>query len=628
MTNQFIKTMKDLTPMQRSAVELDSGPVMVLAGPGSGKTRVLTCRIARLLESSPGERFRVLGLTFTNKAAHEMKTRIEELVPDALDRAEIRTIHGFCTQVLRQHGVHCNVKPNFEIYARTADRQAVLEDALRDDHEKFTYDEVRFLPPIDTLKSRLIKPEQAKTYLQNESSLPQEIVEQISLAYKLYEARLQISNALDFNSLIQLAFELFNYPVVVRHYQIVYRHLLIDELHHTNSAQYKLLKQMTAGNFQNIFAVADDDQTVHEWNFASVQRISDFVRDFECDKVIQLTDNFRCPPKVVDAANRLLVYNVRRDASKATTAAKTYHSEDYHPEIGIRVFDDDGTEARQIAEEIAQLGGVERQRTVVLGRSRALLEPLGAALTALDVPLNNLGRRDDFASPQALWLLAYLKQINRPLDRRNLISLTNCFANFTECPFDAEDVILRSETCQITVLSAWLSEVQRTMPDCFEYVDTIGGLKFSKMLEHVAKSFGSQDVDIALDEDLSAWRKIVRDVRADNRSLKLDQFLQEVELSSKEPNPIAGSVNLGTVHGAKGMEFDTVYLIGLAEEVFPSWHSVKKGDGSAAIEEERRNCFVAITRAKERLILSRAKSYKSWPKAPSRFLREMGLAAG
>ena len=204
----------------------------------------------------------------------------------------------------------------------------------------------------------------------------------------------------------------------------------------------------------------------------------------------------------------------------------------------------------------------------MLGRSRALLEPLGAALVALDVPLNNLGRRDDFASPQAQWLLAYLKQINRPLDRRNLISLTNYFANFTKCPFDAEDVILRSETCQITLLSAWLSEVQRTMPDCFKNIETIEDLKFSNMLEHVAESFGSQDVDIALDEDLSAWRKIVRDVRADKKRLKLDQFLQEVELSSKEPNPVEGSVNIGTVHGAKGMEFDTVYSNRFAEEVF------------------------------------------------------------
>ncbi len=618
--------------MQRRVVEWDDGPLLVVAGPGAGKTQVLTCRVARLLEASPNERFRILGLTFTNKAAHEMRTRIATLVPDAAERAEINTFHGFCAQLLRQHGVHRGIKSNFEIYSRTADRQAVLEDALRGRPDYLGDDDNRLLGRIDALKARLVGLEQASRYLRVKAGLSPQAAERLALAYRLYEEELKRSNALDFNSLICQAFELLQHSSLARHCQTVYRHWLIDEFQDTNDPQYRLLRRMAGADFRRLFAVADDDQTIYEWNGANVHRIRNLVDDFGCE-VIQLTDNFRCPSAVVEAANRLVVYNVRRDPTKAPAAFAARHAQGHEPEIQSRVYSDDREEACGVAAEIAALGAGERAETVVLARSRALLTPVRSALEALSVPVALLGRRDDFTSPQMRWLVACLKQINRPLDRRNLVTLAGAFTSFSGSPLDVEEVIVRSETDQVTPLAAWFDAVRQAAPSELPVVEAVarlasGSARLADSVAEVMGCFKGDDADNAddgLKDDLSAWRRLEREIRQARGSVTLDQFLQEIDLRSKEPAQAPGTASLGTVHGSKGLEFDRVYLIGLAEGVFPSWHSVKNGNGSAAIEEERRSCFVAITRTRRRLILSRARSYRRWPKEPSRFLGEMGL---
>ena len=629
MASILAATMQELTDMQRKVVKWDDGPLLVVAGPGAGKTQVLTCRVARLLDASPGERFRILGLTFTNKAAHEMKRRIETLVPDAAERAEIDTFHGFCAQLLRQHGVHRGIKSNFEIYSRTADRKAVLDDALRGWSDCSGGDDNRLLTRIDALKARLVGPGQASQYLRTNSDLSPKAAERLAVAYRLYEEELNRSNALDFNSLLCHAFELLRHPALVRHCQTVYRHWLIDEFQDTNDPQYRLLQRMAGDNFRRLFAVADDDQTIYEWNGANVHRIRSLVNDFGCE-VIQLTDNFRCPPAVVEAANRLVVYNVRRDPAKAPAASAASQAQSGETDIQGRVFSDDVEEACRIAAEIAALGAAERAETVVLARSRALLKPVREALAALSVPVVLLGRRDDFASPQMRWLVACLKQVNRPLNRRNLVALTGAFTNFSGVSLDVEEVIARSETDQVTPLVAWLDAIRQAVPSELPAVEAVADLAsgIAPLTEAVAKVIGcfeSDDANGDLRDDVNAWRRLEREIRQARGSVTLDQFLQEMELRSKEPAPAPGAISLGTVHGSKGLEFDRVYLIGLAEEVFPSWHSVKRGSDGAAIEEERRSCFVAITRTKRRLILSRAHVYSGWSKKPSRFLGEMGL---
>ncbi len=616
-------TLHELSDIQRRAVQWDHGPLLVLAGPGSGKTRVLTCRVAQLLDQSRDRRFRVLALTFTNKAAHEMSSRVTKLVPGLDERADIHTFHSFCAQVLRQHGAHLGIRPDFAIFSRKSDRQAVLEDAIRREQQHLGHEFYRILPMIDTLKARMIGPEE----VENRDHYSKELAQ----VYRLYENELRRANALDFSSLILEAYKLFNYPVMARHYQTIYRYWMVDEFQDTNDAQYKLIRRMAGENFDQIFAVADDDQTIYEWNGANVRRIRSLVEDFNCE-VVQLPTNFRCPPRIVEAANRLLVYNVRRDQSKHPALPARPGNSTGIQQVQLRVFRTDADEAAGISHEIANLDDTERAQTLVLARTRALLEALHDAFNAEHISATLLMRRDDFVSPQLRWLVACLKQINRPLDRLNLTALVETFSDFTSESIDFEYLLARAQTKDLHYLSVWLDTVRQCarLSPFEELIEPIaalatGGLNPTSAINQVLQCFKENGPSEDLKDDLSAWRRLSGEIRTAVGPVPLDRFLQELELRSKKPVADPGAVRLSTIHGAKGLEFDTVYLIGLAEEVLPSWHSVRKGSDSAAIEEERRGCFVAITRTKKRLVLSRASRYRTWPKEPSRFLAEMGF---
>ena len=642
MATRLEASLHELSDVQRKAVEWDDGALLVLAGPGSGKTRVLTGRVARLLDRSRDERFRVLALTFTNKAAHEMSSRLTTLAPGLEERADIHTFHSFCTQVLRQHGVHLGIKPDFAIYSRTSDRRAVLDDALGRDSRHADSEDRRLLPRIDALKARLVRPEQTEEWLAGRNDAPPDEACRLASAYRLYEEELRRANALDSNSLIFEAYRLFGYRAMAQHYQTVYRYWHVDEFQDTNGVQYALLRRMAGEDFRRVFAVADDDQTIYEWNGASIRRIGTLVADFDCE-VVQLPTNFRCPPRIVEAANRLVVYNARRaEAKRPAEPAPRSPSLDNRP-IGCRVFETDRAEATGIAAEIAGLDFDERGRTLVLARTRALLESMRAALQEEGVNAMILSRRDDFASPEMRWLAACLKQIDRPLDRRNLATLGEAFGSFVPgcvgsstgapAPWDFDEVLSRSGTEKVTYLSVWIRAAQAAgLPSpAAEIVDLIarlsaGELKLASAIDRILGHLESGEPGEDLRDDISAWRRLAGEIRTAVGPTSLHRFLQELELRSKEPVPEPGSVSLATIHGAKGLEFDTVYLIGLVEEILPSWHSVRNGNGSAALEEERRGCFVAITRTKERLILSRAQQYKGWAKQPSRFLAEMGFA--
>ena len=635
MVDRTLETsLHELTDIQRRAVNWGKGSLLVLAGPGSGKTRVLTCRVARLLNASRDQRFRILALTFTNKAAHEMASRVTLLAPGLEGRAYIDTFHGFCSQVLRQHGVHLGLKPNFTIYSRRSDRQAVLEDAISLDSQRFDRDDRQLLPLIDRLKAKLIRPQHAEQRIAEWKGTSPEDAKRVATAYRLYEEELRRANAMDFNSLIFDAYKLFRHPTMARHYQTVYRYWLIDEFQDTNAAQYALLKRMAGQNFREIFAVADDDQTIYEWNGANVSRIFTLVKDFSCE-VVQLPTNFRCPPRIVEAANRLLVYNVRRVKTKQLTESAQPNRFAGDEPIQYRVFATDSEEVTEIAEEIADLEIAVRRHTAVLARTRALLTSMRDALERQGVPCAMLMRRDDFASPEMRWLVACLRQITRPLDLRNLATLVNTFGSITSSPLDFDEMVSRAAAESITYLSLWTDAAQRAeLPSPLTKVIGVvaelaaGTVKMKPAIQQILSQFESEDSNIDLQEDLNAWRRLSREISASHGFTTLDRFLQELELRSKEPAPEPGAVSLATIHGSKGLEFDTVYLIGLAEEILPSWHSVQKGSGSAALEEERRGCFVAITRTKRRLVLSRARQYKSWSKSPSRFLKEMGFLNG
>jgi DNA helicase-2/ATP-dependent DNA helicase PcrA len=636
MINPLEPVLEKLTQIQRQAVNWDDGPLLVLAGPGSGKTQVLTCRIARLLDSSREQNFRVLALTFTNKAADEMRARVATFVPGLEERANIGTFHSFCGQILRQHGVHIGINPDFAIYSADDDRKAVLEDALRRaeaEGKPVNTDDVRWINLIDRLKSKLIEPSAAEQALARLADRDR-IVE----AYGVYEQELRRINALDFNSLIFEAYRLVTtYPAIAARYRRSYPYWLIDEFQDTNTAQYRLVRALAGNDFRNIFAVADDDQIIYEWNGASYRQIQSFLADYSA-QALQLPTNYRCPPAIVDAANRLVVYNAQRTSSKEPLiAGKTEVKYPVAEHIQLRVYDTDEEEAAGIAEEIAQHGRVRWGQTTVLARTKALLERMHTALHNRHVPSSIAQRRDDFLSPQFRWLVAVLRQLTRPLDRRILAVLIEAFNRMSEIAVSVEQVIAEAETTGRSYFVTWIDtasrQVQRTEhSDLLALLTTLEADPASvepvveTILVEFAKLSLGDGIDSDLAEDAAAWRELSRDIAAHiGKTAPLDQFLQELQLRSKEPAPKPDTVTLMTIHGAKGREFEFVFVIGLAEDVIPSFQAKQKGDRSPEMEEERRNCFVAITRTKECLVLSRAAEYRGWPKEPSRFLVEMGL---
>jgi DNA helicase-2/ATP-dependent DNA helicase PcrA len=639
METAFETAFKKLTDIQRQAVLWDQGPLLVLAGPGSGKTQVLTCRIAQLLDASRQQNFRILALTFTNKAADEMKARVASFVPGLEERANIGTFHGFCAQILRQHGVHIGINPDFAIYSADDDRKAVLEDALRaayDQGKQVSTDDVKYLAIIDRLKSRLIEPSGCEKELAGTVDCGK-----VTSAYKLYEQEMRRINVLDFNSLILESYRLLiTYPAIAARYRKSYPHWLIDEFQDTNSAQYKLVRSLAGTEFQNLFAVADDDQIIYEWNGASFKQIQCFLSDYSA-QVIQLPTNYRCPEAIVEAANHLVVYNAQRTSSKKPLiAGKTELRYPPSEHIRLLVFETDEQEAAGISTEIAERGHTIWGQTAVLARTKALLEQMNIALHESGVPSVIAQRRDDFLSAQFRWLVAVLRQFTRPLDRRNLAVLIEAFNRLTGISVSVKQVIAAAETTGKSYLTTWIETASASplKPSVNVLLTKIaaaaGDLAFiratiDEILGMIAGELNGPDPnpdDLA--EDLAAWKEITHDIANHlGKNPPLDQFLQELQLRSKEPTPKPGTVTLMTIHGAKGREFDFVYVVGLAEDIMPSFQSKKKGNTSPEMEEERRNCFVAITRTKECLVLSRGESYRGWKKAPSRFLVEMGLAS-
>jgi len=625
-----------LTEIQRQAVEWDQGPLMVLAGPGSGKTQVLTCRIARLLDSSRSRNFHVLALTFTNKAADEMKSRVAALVPGLEERANIGTFHSFCAQVLRLHGVHLGIKPNFTIYSTDEDRRALLQDAIRRalrEGKQSSAEDVKYLGMIDRLKGRLIEPAASQDVIARFDDR-----DRISSTYRLYENELRGLNALDFNSLIFEVHRLVTtFPAIAERYRRSNPFWLIDEFQDTNNAQYKLIQALAGKEFRNLFVVADDDQIIYEWNGASFRQIQSFLSDFAAD-LIQLPTNYRCPPAIVDVANRLVAYNAQRTSDKKPLVAGKTTPKFTRPEqLQVRVFPTEEEEALGVAREIGDRGKAYWGQTAILARNRFLLDRVLDALHKLKIPSAIAQRRDDFLSPQVRWLAACLKQVARPLDRRNLGVLVEAFNRITGLSVAADLVSIDAETTQRGYLVTWLEAVRGEHMSAAQaqLLDSIVPLvsepsAFKTVVDAILEIFSIQTSDpnaqADLAEDLAAWRELSRDIaRQVGRDVPLDQFLQELQLRSKESSPKPDMVRLLTIHGAKGKEFEIVYLIGLAEDVIPSYQSRQKGGQSREMEEERRNCFVAITRAKECLVLTRAERYRGWPKEPSRFLVEMGL---
>ncbi len=629
MTDRMKETLNSLTPIQCDAVNWINGSALVLAGPGAGKTRVLTTRIAKLLEESPNKKFKVLALTFTTKAAAEMLQRVEQLVPEAAEeRTFIGTFHGFCAEILGQHGSHIGIQPDFGICDQPGDRRGLLTDAIHEavnEGEQMYDEDIRWLDTIDRMKARVISPEKAASQNNNPRMVR---------AYELYEAKLRSENLMDFNGLILDACRLLaEKPAVAKRIRDTYPYWLLDEFQDTSPAQYWLLHYLSGGEFRNIFAVADEDQIIYQWAGASYSQIEKFREKYK-PVLIQLVENHRCPPEIVQIANRLVAHNTQRIPEKKLTLAARKLPTDA---MSLRTFETDIEEQEFLASELLLNGPECWGKSAILGRTRALLEPTLSYLKNKGIRAVILQRRDNFISPQFVWLQTCLDQVLRPLDKRAYVKFVNSANSIADIELDPILLISEAEASGIGFLEHWAKEAQKTDS---KVAQLLGNFvinivcsrqdweevvkKAIPVLQESSPVFEDAVSDFA--EDYTAWINCIKEIRLGKGGhLELSDIVQGLALRSKEPPRDPDAVALLTIHASKGLEFDNVYVIGLAEQEMPSWQSLKKGDTSSEMEEERRNCFVAITRTKERLTLSWAKNYRGYKRLPSRFLSEMGL---
>lgn len=630
-----------LNANQRRAVEWSGGHLLVLAGPGSGKTRVLTLRVARLIANSPTEHFRVLGLTFTTKAAMEMRDRVEGLISDGRERALLTTFHSFCAELLRQHGSHVGVRPDFAILTQDADREAVLGDAANELQRQGL--EVgdrasRMLPVIDRLFADCMQDDQVAGSCQD-----RETGEVAAALFPEYRRQLTSNNRLDFASLLYLAEKLLRErPQVGRHVQMVYPYICVDEFQDTNLAQYRVLTELSGGGSSTLFVVADDDQIIYQWNGASPERLEELRADFTMD-VVQLPESYRCPGPVIELANNLIGHNLGRPSDKKQLLPVKVN--DSWECIRCCHFHTARAELEWIAEDIRKRPASERRDCVVLGRTRKLLEEVVSILESQGVRAHLVERKSEFESVPMSWLHAALRLANARHDREQLRRLCKSFHAIEGVDIRVEDVTTEADSGGGDYLRTWCGralerhelepETKRFLQDgmlghLVDHMDheafVTEAFEWVECVERVEQT-SWEDVQIDYVEEKALWLQLAQDIQMKYGAgqLSLNVLLQEMDLAPKVPPPPSGSVPCMTVHGAKGLEFPRVYLCGLAEDVLPSYHSRKRGDTSREMQEERRNCFVAITRAIDTLTLTFADEYSGWSKRPSRFLREMGF---
>ncbi len=621
-------TYDQLNENQRRAADWTDGPVLVLAGPGSGKTAVLTLRVARLLQED--ENASALALTFTNKAAIEMRERVDELLGERTDRAKLCTFHSFAIDLLGQHGSHLGIRPDFLPLPQDEDRIALLNEVIRDLPEvevELPADRRNLLRLIDGVFGEGDAADGASLSLASRHRwLPR--------LFRRYCNAMVHANRLDFGSLLFFAARLLREkPMVARVVRLGWTHICVDEFQDTNRAQYDLLRLLAPARNHNLFVVADDDQIIYQWNGASPKRFRDLRTDYDV-RVIALPENYRCPPSIVSLANRLIERNVTRVVRKKTVAVREKGGQ-YADVVRFRSFPSPEQEADFVARDVRErrLPGPE---CVVLARTNRLVQDAADRLRQAGHDAYVSVRKNEFDSPALGVLMEALRLANSPHDRVVLRRLCLAWEGLTGNDVDAQSVEAAAALEGGDFLRTWLDVAVAADNGRYEealqriQTDLVDGLRFPQVVEGFLgggwRSWCGEDFVEETEEEVTTWRGLHEDLAAEHGgSVPLHTYLQQLDLLSKSPPAPPNALQCMTVHGAKGLEFSHVYLIGMAQEVFPSYRALRKGETSAAVEEERRSCFVAITRAQETLTLTGARTYFGYSKRPSQFLMEMGL---
>ncbi|MCB0881743.1 MAG: UvrD-helicase domain-containing protein [Thermoleophilia bacterium] len=629
-----------LNPPQAEAVLHDEGPLLVLAGAGSGKTRVLTHRIARLVAERGVPPWAILAITFTNKAAGEMRERIVGLIGPLGREVWASTFHSACVRILRREAEAAGLPRDFTIY--DADDQARLMRQCLVDED---VDPKRFAPravlaQISDAKNRLLAPEDLASQA---GSFTDDIVVRL---YRRYADRLRAAGALDFDDLLMVTVRLLENDEATRHrYQSRFQHVMVDEYQDTNHAQYRLVRILAAPQ-NNVMAVGDDDQGIYSWRGADVRNILDFERDYPDARVVALEQNYRSTGTILAAANAVVALNTGRRPKKLWTDLG-----DGEP-LTVAGFRDEHDEARAVASEIdrAAAEGVRMDQIAVFYRTNAQSRAIEDQLVRRRIPYAVVGGPRFYERAEVRDALAYLRAVANPGDviaftramgtpRRGIgpgaVQKLQAFADthrmgIGEAPAQADMVdgltaAQRRSLAAVATLFAELSQAARA------------GLPFDQLVRMAVDGSGLRamlEADGTLEaqgrlENLDELVSVAAEYQATADQPSLQGFLDEVALQSDGDlvDQDTGAVTLMTVHNAKGLEFDVVMMTGMEDGTFP--HS--RSDTPEALEEERRLCYVGMTRARRRLGLTHAETRgfrgSREYRLPSRFLAEIPVTA-
>ena len=636
-----------LNENQSAAVEWARGPLLVLAGPGSGKTTVLTCRIAHIITESPTGRFRVVGLTFTNKAASEMRERVNSILGMGSERALLTTFHAFAADILRQHGSHLGLSPDFSILNSDEDRMDIFKDAVRaasTASETISESDLSLLPLLTNLIEKRIDEQAVGGRVRDP-----ELASKLTTLYQAYVQELKEHNALDFPLLIALAGQLLaENPAIARHYKTVYPHVCVDEFQDTNVGQFEFLKALVGADPSGLFVVADDDQIVYQWNGASPERLTDLRNTFKIS-VIELPENYRCPQPIIEVANKLISHNPNR-AKSSVTPAMGASNKGLGP-IRVKCLSTPEDEADWVAMDLTRIPLSDREHCAVLGRTKTIVERVAASLTNHGIPSTLSVKKNEFVSTPLRWLHSMLRLANSRGDKEQLRKVCKAFYELEGVQLAPKDVVAASSAMGGDLFRAWIGDAFARK----QYLDALCIALLQKANDELGDRMSyAAFVDQAFDwfeflstndsshgmsvtaevfadypEERKVWVDICNSInlKHNTHEASLNLLLQEMDLMPKQPPAPPNSVRCYTIHTAKGMEFDHVYLVGMAEDILPSYQSIRRGSESRELQEERRNCFVAITRTRKCLTLTRSEIYFGYEKQPSRFLREMGLPA-
>jgi len=628
------RLLDDLNPAQREAVTAGDGPLLVLAGAGSGKTRVIAYRIAWLLGRGDLAPRNLLAMTFTNKAAGEMARRVERLLaPIGLKPPLITTFHSACVRILRQHGSHLGLPSHFTIYDED-DRRALVKECLKEGEladRSFTPGAA--VHRISYLKNQMI----AVTEALRDARGPWE--KKAALVYSRYEKRLRETGAVDFDDLLLLVVRLFTeIPDVLTYYRRLWRYVLVDEYQDTNRAQYRIIRLLTAEH-RNVCVVGDSDQSIYKWRGADIRNILDFEDDYPGTKVVRLEQNYRSTQSILALAAGVIAHNVQRKDKTLWTEnptgdpARLYRAWDEHEEASF------------VAQAILGLRGegVPWDGVAVFYRTNAQSRVLEDALRRGRIPYVIVGGVRFYERREIKDALAYLRLILNPADdvafRRAIGAPSRGIGPTTLGRLDEEAG--RQTRPLLAVAAEPPADVRGKARGALEAFAALIGRLAGQRRDLAPPAF----IDLVLDQ--TGYREALRQERTPEGEARLenleeliaaaedfthtaaeptlDGFLDGVALMSDvdELKDADSRVTLMTLHSAKGLEFPAVFLTGLEEGVFPHARSMNDPD---EVEEERRLCYVGVTRAKERLTLSWAlhrRIHGYGVGEPSRFLREM-----